>query len=204
MASSTTPAEVRAMLRDGSEMALLDVREEGVFSEEGHPFFANSLPLSRLELMIRDLVPRRLTRIVVYDGGDDGLADRAATKLALMGYRNLAVMAGGARAWAAAGYQLFTGVNVPSKSFGELVEHRCETPHIAAAELKRRLDAGEEVLIVDSRPIGEFRNMSIPGAFDCPGAELVFRVPDRLRSADSLVVVNCAGRTRSIIGAQSL
>ena len=113
-------------------------------------------------------------------------------------------MAGGTRAWAAAGFELFTGVNVPSKAFGELVEHRCGTPHIAAAELKRRLDAGEEILIVDSRPIGEFRNMSIPGAFDCPGAELVYRVPDQLRSPDSLVVVNCAGRTRSIIGAQSL
>src|SRR5439155_22985846 len=94
-----SPEEVRAMLADGGEMALLDVREEGVFSEEGHPFFANSLPLSRLELMIRNLVPRRLARIVVYDSGDDGLADRAATKLALMGYCNLAVMAGGARAW---------------------------------------------------------------------------------------------------------
>ena len=204
----TTPVvstdEVRAMLKDGGEMALLDVREEGVFSDQGHPFFANSVPLSRLELLIRDLVPRLLTRIVVYDGGDEGLAERAATKLALMGYRNLAVMAGGARGWAAAGYELFTGVNVPSKAFGELVEHRCETPHIAASELQRRLDAGEEVLIVDSRPIGEFRNMSIPGAFDCPGAELVYRVPDRVPSPDTLVVVNCAGRTRSIIGAQSL
>src|SRR5437588_1508115 len=199
-----SPEEVRAMLRDGGEMALLDVREEGVFSEEGHPFFANSLPLSRFELMIRDLVPRRLARIVVYDGGEEDLADRAATKLALMGYRNLALMAGGARAWAAAGYQLFTGINVPSKAFGELVEHRCETPHIAASELKRRIDAGDKVLVVDSRPIGEFRNMSIPGAFDCPGAELVYRVPDRVPSPDMLVVVNCAGRTRSIIGAQSL
>jgi rhodanese-related sulfurtransferase/predicted metal-dependent enzyme (double-stranded beta helix superfamily) len=199
-----TPEAVRTMLKPGGEMALLDVREEGVFSDQGHPFFANSVPLSRLELMIRDLVPRPLTRIVVYDGGDEGLADRAATKLALMGYRNLAVMAGGARGWAAAGYELFTGVNVPSKAFGELVEHRCETPHIAASELKRRLDAGEKVLIVDSRPIGEFRNMSIPGAFDCPGAELVYRVPDRVPLPDTLVVVNCAGRTRSIIGAQSL
>jgi len=195
---------VRAMLRDGAEMALIDVREEGVFSEEGHPFFANSVPLSRLELMIRELVPRKAARIVVHDGGDEGLADRAAAKLALMGYRALAIMAGGARAWAAAGFELFAGINVPSKAFGELVEHRCKTPHIAASELKRRLDAGDEVLIVDSRPIGEFRNMSIPGAFDCPGAELVYRVPDRLRSPDSLVVVNCAGRTRSIIGAQSL
>jgi rhodanese-related sulfurtransferase len=201
-----SPQDVRAMLRDGGETALLDVREEGVFSEQGHPFFANLLPLSRLELMIRDLVPRPRTRIIVYDGGerDERLAERAAVKLMRMGYRDVAVMAGGARGWAAAGYELFTGVNVPSKAFGELVEHRCETPHIPAAELKRRLDAGENVLIVDSRPIGEFRNMSIPGAFDCPGAELVYRVPDRVPSPDTLVVVNCAGRTRSIIGAQSL
>src|SRR5260370_29410955 len=113
-------------------------------------------------------------------------------------------MAGGARGWQMAGFELFAGINVAGKAFGELVEHRCGTPHIGAAELKRRLDAGEEVLIVDSRPLAEFRNMSIPGAFDCPGAELVYRVPDRLRSAQSLVVVNCAGRTRSIIGAQSL
>src|SRR3954471_12488427 len=120
-AATVAPQEVRAMLRDGGEMALLDVREEGVFSEQGHPFFANSLPLSRLELMIRDLVPRKLTRIVVHDGGEEGLADRAATKLALMGYRDIAVMAGGSRAWAAAGFELFTGVNVPSKAFGELV-----------------------------------------------------------------------------------
>jgi rhodanese-related sulfurtransferase len=203
-----SPAEVKAMLRDGDEIALIDVREEGVFSEDGHPFFANSVPLSRLELMIRDLVPRKGTRIVVLDGGDDHpaghLAERAAAKLERMGYGNVAVMRGGSKEWAASGFELFTGVNVPSKAFGELVEHRCGTPHIAAAELKRRLDAGEDILIVDSRPIGEFRNMSIPGAFDCPGAELVYRVPDRLGSPDSLVVVNCAGRTRSIIGAQSL
>ena len=205
--TALTPAAVRAMLSDGGEMALLYVREEGVFSDEGHPFFANTLPLSRLEMMIRPLVPRHDTRIVVYDGGDGadgGLAERAAARLRAIGYRDVAMMAGGTRAWAAAGFELFTGVNVPSKAFGELVEHRCGTPHIPAAELKRRLDAGEDVLIVDSRPMAEFRNMSIPGAFDCPGAELVYRVPDRLPSPDTLVVVNCAGRTRSIIGAQSL
>jgi rhodanese-related sulfurtransferase len=198
-----SPADVRTMLRDGSEMALIDVREEGVFSEEGHPFLANCVPLSRLELLIRDLVPRRLARIVVYDGGE-GLAERAATKLQLIGYRNVLVMEGGLRGWAEAGFEVFTGVNVPSKGFGELVEHRYGTPHISASELKRRLDTGEPVLIVDSRPIGEFRNMSIPGAFDCPGAELVYRVPDRVATPDTLIVVNCAGRTRSIIGAQSL
>jgi len=199
-----SPSQLRTVLRDGAELAVLDVREEGVFSDDGHLFFANSLPLSRLELMIRPLVPRFSTRIVVCDGGDDGLAGRAVGKLRAIGYRDVAMLEGGTRAWGAAGFELFTGVNVPSKAFGELVEHHCGTPHIAATELKRRLDAGEDVLIVDSRPMVEFRNMSIPGAFDCPGAELVYRVPDRLASPDTLVVVNCAGRTRSIIGAQSL
>src|SRR6185437_14484264 len=117
-----------------------------------HPFFANSVPLSRLELLIRDLVPRAATRLVVLDGGNEALAERAVAKLAAMGYSQLAILEGGARAWQTAGFELFTGVNVPSKAFGELIEHRCGTPHIAAAELKRRLDAGEEILIVDSRP----------------------------------------------------
>jgi len=198
-----SPQEVRAMLGNDGEMALLDVREEGVFAAEGHPLFAGSAPLSRLELLIGDLAPRLSTRIVLYDG-EDGLAERAAAKLAARGYGDIAIMAGGARGWQMAGFQLFTGVNVPSKAFGELVEHRCGTPHMTAIELKRRLDAGEDVVIVDSRPIGEFRNMSIPGALDCPGAELVYRVPDLAPSPETLVVVNCAGRTRSIIGAQSL
>jgi len=46
--------------------------------------------------------------------------------------------------------------------------------------------------------------MSIPGGIDCPGAELVYRVKDFAPNPNTLVVVNCAGRTRSIIGAQSL
>src|SRR3954465_14891912 len=110
-----SPAEVKAMLRDGDEIALLDVREEGVFSEEGHPFFANSVPLSRLELMIRDQVPRQGTRVVVLDGGGEGLAERAAAKLERMGYDNVAVMAGGSRARAAAGVRFFPRGNGAGK-----------------------------------------------------------------------------------------
>ena len=37
-----------------------------------------------------------------------------------------------------------------------------------------------------------------------PGAELVLRIRDIAPSPETMVVVNCAGRTRSIIGAQSL
>src|SRR5882672_10530210 len=112
---------LRAMLVDGGELALLDVREERVFSES-HLLFARSVPLSRLELRMARLVPRRGTRIVLVDDGD-GLAGRAADVLARAGYTDVRVLDGGNAAWAAAGCELFSGVNVPSKAFGEYVEH---------------------------------------------------------------------------------
>jgi rhodanese-related sulfurtransferase len=103
-----------------------------------------------------------------------------------------------------AGFELFSGVNVPSKAFGEFVEHHDDTPRLPAEEIKAKLDAGEDMVILDSRPLTEYRVMNIPTGVDCPGAELVYRVHDMAPSPDTLVVVNCAGRTRSIIGAQSL
>jgi rhodanese-related sulfurtransferase/predicted metal-dependent enzyme (double-stranded beta helix superfamily) len=197
-----TAPELRAMLGDGAELALLDVREEGVFSK-AHLLTAASLPLSRLEMRLDAMVPRRSTRIVLCDD-DELLAQRAAAAMRRFGYRRISVLAGGVGAWKAAGYELFSGVYVPSKAFGEFVEHECGTPRIGAAELKAKLDAGEDVVILDSRPMDEYRVMNIPGAADCPGAELVYRVHEVVKRPETLVVVNCAGRTRSIIGAQSL
>ena len=194
--------DLKAMISDSGELAILDVREEGVFSKK-HLLFASSLPLSRLELRIDALVPRRSSRIVLVDG-DDGLSQRAAAKLMRFGYRNLAILDGGVEGWAKAGYELFSGTYVPSKAFGEFVEHEDGTPRMEAAEIKALADKGQDMIILDSRPLDEFRKMSIPGGIDCPGAELVHRAFGLVRSPETLVVVNCAGRTRSIIGAQSL
>jgi len=133
-----------------------------------------------------------------------GRANRAAAKLSALGYTDLAVMKGGLLGWREAGCEVFTGVNVPSKAFGEVVEHENDTPRIDAADLQKLVDAKTDLVILDSRPMPEFNNMSIPGGIDCPGAELVYRVKDLVPDPETLVVVNCAGRTRSIIGAQSL
>ncbi len=202
MSSVVTAPALRSMLLDDEELALIDVREEAAFGE-AHLLYACCVPLSRLELRIADLVPRRSVRIVLCDGGE-GLADRAAARLRRFGYEHVAVLQGGVQAWRAAGYELFSGVNVPSKAFGELIEHRYGTPSISAEELKAKLDAGERLVILDSRPFSEYEIMNIPGGTCVPGAELVYRVHELVPSADTLVVVNCAGRTRSIIGAQSL
>jgi rhodanese-related sulfurtransferase len=190
------------MLDDGGELALVDVREELIFSQN-HLLLARSVPLSRLELKFAPLVPRRATRIVLCDD-DDGLAERAAAILRRNGYTDLHILAGGVSGWGAAGFELFSGVNVPSKAFGEYIEHANGTPSIAANELEKLLRNGADVAVLDSRPFDEYVRVSIPTATNVPGAELVLRARDIAPSPQTMVVVNCAGRTRSIIGAQSL
>jgi rhodanese-related sulfurtransferase len=190
------------MLSDGEELALIDLREELIYSRN-HLLWARSVPLSRLELRFARLVPRKTTRIVLCDD-NDGLVGRAAAILAQAGYTDLACLAGGVAAWADAGFELFSGVNVPSKAFGEFVEHAHATPSIAADQLHRLMRDGADMVVLDSRPFDEYRRVSIPAATSVPGAELVLRVRDLAPSPNTLVVVNCAGRTRSIIGAQSL
>ena len=194
--------DLQARLAGHGELALLDVREQGVHYR-GHPFYACSAPLSRLEMVIADLVPRKSAPIVVFDGGE-GLAELAAKRLGEMGYAAVEILEGGTEAWRAAGGELFSGINVPSKAFGEFVEHAYETPRITAEELERLRASGQKSVVLDSRPFEEYQRMSIPGGIDVPGAELAYRVHDAAPDADTLVVVNCAGRTRSIIGCQSL
>ena len=202
MTKTVSAPKLRAMLLDGQELALLDVREEGTFSQS-HLLFARPMPLSRLELRMADLVPRRSTRIVLCDAGD-GLAERAADRLAGFGYGDVAVLDGGTKGWEDAGFVLFSGYNVPSKAFGEYVEHQSGTPSVSAEELKDLMDSGADMVVLDSRPWDEYHRMNIPTGIDMPGAELAYRVHDVAPSPETLVVVNCAGRTRSIIGAQSL
>jgi rhodanese-related sulfurtransferase len=195
---------VKAALDGQGEHAFLDVREEGVYAR-GHCLYAACCPLSRLELLVRDLVPRPTTPLTVMDGGgDEGLAARAATKLAQLGYGDVAILADGLKAWAAAEFEVFGGMNVPSKAFGELVEQTNATPHITAHQLKIMMDRGDDLVVLDSRPMDEFRMMNIPTATDCPTSELVYRIGEIAPDADTRVVINCAGRTRSIIGAQTL
>ena len=193
---------LRESLLDGNEIAVIDVRELGEFGHN-HLLLAVNIPLSRIDLVIHDFVPRRSTRLVLCDT-DERLACRAASILEETGYEDISILKGGVVAWQDAGCELFSGDNVPSKAFGEYVEQHFGTPNISAEELKVKLDAGEDLVILDSRPLAEYQNMSIPGGIDTEGAELVHRVRSEVPNPTTLVVVNCAGRTRSIIGCQSL
>ena len=195
------PTEAARRVYAGEEIALLDVREAGPFSM-GHPLFAVPAPFSRLELCVGQLVPRRATAIVLIDGGDD-VARSAAERLEAMGYRDVAIVAGGAPRWEASGETLYRGVNVPSKALGELAEVLWHPATVDAQTLAAWQDGGQPFHLFDVRPASEHAKMRVPGARCLPNGELAHRF-DAAVEGDAPVVVACAGRTRGLIGALGL
>jgi rhodanese-related sulfurtransferase len=189
---------------NGQEIAFLDIREFGEYGT-GHPFQSVNAPFSLLEAKVGKLVPRISTFLVVMDSADEGRARRAAQCLAYLGYSNIAWLEGGAAGWQNAGYSLFAGVNVVSKTFGELVHKKLGPEEIGAVQLAEWQRQDRPVYIIDGRPVAEYNKMNIPTSMCCPNGELAKRISTILDGdTETPVVINCAGRTRSIIGAQTL
>ena len=203
MSQKITPQQLQSWLFDGQEIALFDVREHGQYGE-AHLFHGVNLPFSRLELEVRRLAPNPGVRLVIYDQDGGVVASRVAQLLSELDYSRVHILEGGADGWQAAGFQLFAGVHVPSKAFGEIVEEASHTPHISATELAAWQAKGTPLVVLDGRPFDEYRKMTIPGSICCPNGELGYRLPDLVTDDTTPIVVNCAGRTRSIIGAQTL
>jgi len=199
---SIAPGALARLLAGGEELAVLDAREEGEFGE-AHLFWSVPCPLSAAELCAPRLLPRLSVPVVAVDAGG-GLAVRLGAVLAELGCSDVSVLEGGVGAWRDAGFELFSGVNVPSKAFGEWVAQHYGTESIDAVELERRQRDGQPMVVLDSRTFEEFERMCIPGGISVPGGELVYRIADLVPDPATLIVVNCAGRTRSILGAESL
>jgi rhodanese-related sulfurtransferase len=201
MAEPITIGDFRELLASDDEFAAIDPRSP-VEHSRGHILAASNLPLRQIEERISHLVPKKATCCVLIDAGG-GEADEAATLLESLGYSNIKILQGGIDAWTASAGALFSGVSVPGKAFGEFIEKDCATPSMTASELQVRRVAGAKILLIDSRTAEEHSSYCIPGALLCEGAELVYRVPPVIED-DTDIVVHCGGRTRSIIGAQTL
>jgi len=200
--ATVTSSQVRTALLLRDEIALLDVRHEAAFAT-GHPLFAANMAADRIALEADTRLPRKDVPIVVYDAGD-GLVAEAADRLATLGYSNVRALEGGLQGWQAAGYELFQDVNSYAKAFGELVEHRRHTPSLPAEEVSELIARKANIRILDVRRFDEYSTMNIPGSISVPGGELVLRAREAAPDPDTTIIVNCAGRTRSIIGTQSL
>jgi rhodanese-related sulfurtransferase len=203
MPREITAATLAHLLETGSTLALIDVREPGEYNL-AHIAGASSVPRRQLEARTGRLVPFRGVQVVVCD--DTGRrAALAARTLERMGYRRVAVLEGGVNRWASENLPTEWGMNVPSKDFGEKVEVQNHVPTIDAADLAQRQRRGDELIILDTRTPEEYQRFCIPGGRSVPGGELALRIHDLVRERpQATVVVNCAGRTRSIIGARVL
>ena len=197
-----TPQDIRTALLLRQEIALLDLRHEAAFAT-GHPLFAANMAAGRIALEAAVRLPRKSVPIVLYDDGE-GLVEPAAEHLAGLGYSNISALDGGLKAWRAAGYEVFQDVNSYAKAFGELVEQRKHTPSLSADEVATLIADKAKLAILDVRRFDEYATMNIPGSVSVPGAELVLRAAAAAPDPDTTIIVNCAGRTRSIIGTQSL
>lgn len=200
--TNVTPAEIRRALLLREEIALLDLRDEAAFAT-GHPLFAANMAAGRIAIEAAVRLPRRDVPIVLYDDGE-GFVAAAAETFAALGYGNVRALEGGLGAWRAAGYEVFQDVNSYAKAFGELVEARRHTPSLSADEVAALIADNANVAILDVRRFDEYTTMNIPGSVSVPGAELLLRAARAVPDPETTIIVNCAGRTRSIIGTQSL
>ncbi len=198
-------AEELAKLLDGSEsLALIDVREAGEYNSSHIPG-SSLIPRRELEFRIAASVPHRDSHVVLCD--DDGRrATLAAGTLESFGYTRVSVLERGINYWASLDLPTEWGVNVPSKDFGEKMEVVHHVPEIDAADLHERIERGDKLVILDTRTPEEYRRFCIPGGRSVPGGELALRITDITADLDpdTTVIVNCAGRTRSIIGTRVL
>jgi rhodanese-related sulfurtransferase len=204
MAGEITPEALKRLLEGRSPFALIDVREAGEYNSSHIPG-ASLMARRLLEFVLPHAVPFRGTPVVMCD--DDGRrAELAAATAERLGYRHASVLAGGINRWVTNGFPTEWGSNVPSKDFGEKVEVVHHVPEIEAKELAQRIRRGEKFVILDTRTPEEFRRFCIPGGRNVPGGELALRITDVTRAVDpdTTIIVNCAGRTRSIIGTRVL
>ncbi|MGB7947374.1 MAG: rhodanese-like domain-containing protein, partial [Candidatus Binatia bacterium] len=182
--------------------AVFDVRERGEFNDS-QIAGATSLPRSQIEFRIAELVPDPKILIVVYDE-NEGRAPLAARTLAEYAYENVSILEGGLPAWREHDFPTVSGVNVPSKAFGERVRHESAVPEITAEELRRLQEQSADLLIFDVRTPEEYGRFCIPGGNNIPGGDLILWAEALKKKPESTIVINCAGRTRSIIGTASL
>jgi rhodanese-related sulfurtransferase len=203
MSTTLSGAELRRLIDDpADELAIVDLRSP-VVRTTGHIAVSSGVPLHELEQRIREVVPRLHTPIVL--ASERALDDRGARILESLGYTDVSVLENGLDSWTDAGERLYTGTNVRSKTLGEWIEAEFGTKTIDSATVAQWREAGEDVVILDSRPHSEYVHHHIPGGYDTGGgAELAFRGLQTVPGPETRIVVNCAGRTRGIVGAQSL
>lgn len=81
---------------------------------------------------------------------------------------------------------------------------KSQITEISAQDLKRRLDAGEDLTVVDVREREEFIQGHLPDAVFIPRGYLELQIEQNQPDRDQPVVIYCAGGVRSALAARNL
>ena len=205
MAQEISPLELQKLMASETPHAVLDVRPGERF-RAGQIFRSTTVPLDELRDRMPALVPvRSVITVLLHD--DEESSKGSVAKAEAMGYSEIRWLEGGYAGWTAAGLPVIDGWSVVGKDHGERLLVQEPVPEIEANALAKKIKNGERVVVLDSRTPAEFSRGCIPGGRSVPGGELPLEITDILakeKDKDVTVVVNCAGRTRSILGAFQL
>ena len=202
MANTISPHDLKTLMNSDGLYAVIDVRDWGEFSLGQIPG-ANCIPRGSLEKYISVLVPQTAIHTVLYcDTGQR--STRAASSLESLGYTTVSVLDGGMNAWTAAAYETLHGWSLRGKEYGERLQVEESIPEMTAEELRERLKQHEQLYIFDTRTAPEFQAAHLPGAYCTPGGQLALLAPEIVHDKNNTIVTNCAGRTRSLLGAHVL
>src|SRR5690349_2825809 len=139
-----SPTQAKQRLDEAAAVALFDIRERGEYNL-GHVPGSTSLPRRDIEFRLARLLPvSNASVIVIGDGGARG--ERAAAALSRAGFDDVAILKGGFAAWSQAGYPTVSGVNVPSKAFGEKVHAERHPTETTPQELAENIRSGDKPL----------------------------------------------------------
>ena len=197
-----TFSELKTELETGTELALVDVREKADYVT-GHLWRAVNIPYSSLELSVKRFIPRYNTRIILCHS-NNVLSQRAALSLSHLGYSNITRFKENTDNVDASEYPMIRGDYAIAHAFGYHITSHHQTPVITANQLSRKLNAGEDILVVDTRSPKDYKKASLPNSINVPVERVIQKIPELVTNETTQIIVHCAGITRAALGAQTL
>ena len=175
---------------------LIDCRERRDYVN-GHWFGSTNIPLSILPTRLPFLCPDQDFPIHFLNW-EDAASIAALRSMEKLGYRNITLHKTTQPTDPVVGY--VQGEYVWSKAFGEVVAHQS---HILEVTPQQYMTDYQHAQLVDVRPAGEYNRFTLPSSINLPNSLLLANM-ERLNNHADLVLLHCAGRTRSIIGAHTI
>jgi cystathionine beta-lyase len=196
------PAALAERLERG-DVFVIDLRDKVAYMV-GHVPGAYLIPRGTLEVRLETLRPDRRRAVAVYCEDGASLSLPAAETLEGLGYRNVRILAGGWRAWKAAGLPRARGDKEEGKAFGEAMARAAGVREIEPGELRDLMGRDVPLYVLDVREPDEYGHAHPEGALSLPRGRLELDAPALLPDRGRAVVVTCDGGPRSVFAADRL